>query len=356
MSADRFGKPADLEHQAAAWVARQDRGLTAGEQDEFFQWLAADPRHGEHLAQQRETARKLKSLAQWRPEHGVRPNPDLLEPPRRVRAWLGPLLAVAACAAIATGLWWLRAPQRESSAVAIAALPPPTVQRLLEDGSTIDLNRGAHVEVQFTAEERRVTLVQGEALFTVTKNPQRPFIVQAGRVAIRAVGTAFNVNLQPAAVEVLVTEGSVAVDQPAAVPAPDPSASAAGETPAASASAARPVATIATVAAGHRALVPLAETAAAPEVVQVTREQMARLLAWQPRQLEFADTPLAHVVAEFNRENRVKMVIDDPALAALPIGASLRSDNVEGFVRLLEASFHVRVERRGEVIVLRREK
>lgn len=337
---------AALEHQAADWAARKDRGFTAAEQDAFFQWLAADPRHGEYLAQQLATARKLKSLAQWRPEHALRPNPDLLEPPPRPRPRLRFALGLAACLACAFGLWQLGNSASSDDRATVVSLPPPTVQRVLDDGSTIDLNHGAEVEVQFTPETRRITLLRGEALFTVTSNPQRPFIVQAGRVAIRAVGTAFNVNLQPAAVEVLVTEGTVAVAKPA-------SDSRAAATDAPSATEAH---TIATVAAGHRTLVPLAEAGHAPEVVQVSREQMARLLAWQPRLLEFSDTPLAQVVAEFNRENRVKMVIDDASLAALPIGASFRSDNVEGFVRLLEASFRVEVEHRGDAIVLRRKK
>jgi hypothetical protein len=83
--------------------------------------------------------------------------------------------------------------------------------------------------------------------------------------------------------------------------------------------------------------------------------EITRLQAWQPRELEFNDTPLAQVVAEFNSSNRVKLVIDDLQLASLPVGASLHSDNVDGFVRLLEASLRVQAERRADgVIVLRR--
>src|SRR5882757_1590537 len=72
----------EIDEQAAAWLARRDRGLTAAEQDEFFQWLADDPRHGEWLARHQQTVAGLKLLAQWQPEHGSRPNPDLLAPPR----------------------------------------------------------------------------------------------------------------------------------------------------------------------------------------------------------------------------------------------------------------------------------
>ncbi|MBI4625965.1 MAG: FecR domain-containing protein [Verrucomicrobia bacterium] len=328
---------AGIEHQAAAWLARRDRGLTAVEQDELFQWLAEDPRHGEWLARHQQTVNGLKLLAQWRPEHGARPNPDLLAPPRpRVRwRWVLPTgLAAAAGIALAFTLWRPWAPDVAGTASAARAASDPQVRRkLLEDGSTIDLNRGAEVDVRFSAAERRVTLVRGEAHFSVRTNPSRPFIVQAERVEIRAVGTAFDVRLAAKSVEVLVTEGRVQVRPPER-------------------SAAAPEASL--VVAGERAVVSLVEPGAVPKVDTVAADELARLRAWHYRQLEFTDAPLAQVVAEFNRDNQVKMVVDDPVLAALPIGATLRSDNVEGFVRLLETSFHVSVERRGDgVIVLR---
>lgn len=355
----RPGREAEIEHCAAEWLAKRDRGLTAVEQDELFQWLAEDPRHGEWFARHQQTVNGLKILAQWRPEHGARPNPDLLAQPRarttgrERRSWLGwwgaGALAAAAGIALAFTVWRggdATETKNLSAEAKIAAETAPVLRRLLEDGSTIDLNRGAEVEVQFTAEERRVRLVRGEAHFTVAKNPLRPFVVQANRVSVRAVGTAFDVRLETAAVEVLVTEGRVRVDPSARVAAPTGEAAKAD---------AAPVAEPAFVDVGERAVVSLVVPSAAPVVTPVAPAELARLLAWQPRQLEFADAPLAQVVAEFNRDNRVKLVVADPILAALPIGATLRSDNVEGFVRLLETSFHVEVERRTDgVIVLRR--
>lgn len=328
---------ADIELQAAAWLARRDRGLSAGEQDEFFQWLAQDPRHGEWLARHQQTVKGLKLLAQWRPEHGARPNPDLLAQPRaHVRwRWILPWgLSAAAGIALVTTLWQ---PWKPNVSVARSAVPaasePQMRRRLLEDGSTIDLNRGAEVEVLFSAAERRVRLVRGQAHFTVSENPLRPFIVAAERVEIRAVGTAFDVKLEAKSVEVLVTEGRVQV-RPPEMP------STMREFP--------------LVVAGEHAVVSLTEAGAAPKVTPVAAHVLARMVAWQYRQLEFTDAPLSQVVAEFNRDNQVKLVIDDPVLAALPIGATLRSDNVEGFVRLLQTSFHVKVERRADgALVLR---
>lgn len=103
MSAPRHEEiSAVIDREAAAWLIRRDRGLTAEEQDAFFRWLAADPRHGERLAHHQRTWKDFNLLAQWRPEHGSEPNPDLLARPRPARRWLawGVPLALAACLAL----------------------------------------------------------------------------------------------------------------------------------------------------------------------------------------------------------------------------------------------------------------
>jgi transmembrane sensor len=87
--------------------------------------------------------------------------------------------------------------------------------------------------------------------------------------------------------------------------------------------------------------------------VAVGAEEIARALAWQPRLLQFSSAPLAEVVAEFNRYNTLQLALADPALAAFPVTTSFRSDNAEGFVRLLEVTAGVQAERRGDTISLR---
>lgn len=329
--------------EAAEWLAKHDRGLTAAEQDAFFQWLAADARHGVWFARHREGWNRLDAIAEWRPEHGAEPNPDVLARPRRRAPWLRPVLfgAMAASLAFAAGALWLRAPD------ATRNLPSQTEaggyeRRLLDDGSIAELNRGAEIEVNFTAAERRVVLRRGEALFTVAKNPLRPFIVRARGVDVRAVGTAFNVRLDAVSVEVLVTEGRVQL-------APPPNAS-----PATALNA--PVVPPPLVSAGERAIILLTVTpaTAAPQIARTTEAELARVRAWQPQLLDFSSTPLEQVLAELNRRNRVQLVLAAPASARVPIVASIRSDNLEGFVSLVAAAAGLRAERRGDYeIVLR---
>jgi transmembrane sensor len=331
---------------AAEWLAKHDRGLTAAEQDAFLDWLAADPRHGEWLALHRRTTGDFAGLMQWRPEHSEEPNPDLLAPPRRPLRWLAPV-ALAAAAALAVSLTLWRPWANHDATPAVADYE----RRILEDGSTVELNRGAAITVAYAAGERRVALVRGEALFTVAKNPARPFIVRAGGVDVRAVGTAFNVRLSGPAVEVLVTEGRVAVDHgPASAPE-----SASRSSPAEVRSPASELRVpISEISAGHRATI-VPAVAAAPRIEPVTAAEIARALAWQPQLLDFSSVPLRLALAEFNRRNRVQFVLADPHLAELPIVASIRSNNIEGFARFLAETAGVRVERRSETeIVVRR--
>ena len=35
-----------IDLEASKWVSKRTRGFTAVEQDQFFEWLAKDPRHG----------------------------------------------------------------------------------------------------------------------------------------------------------------------------------------------------------------------------------------------------------------------------------------------------------------------
>jgi ferric-dicitrate binding protein FerR (iron transport regulator) len=139
-------------------------------------------------------------------------------------------------------------------------------------------------------------------------------------------------------VEVLVTEGRVGVQSDAARAAPGAVGTATGTL----------------VDAGQRATIPLA-TAEPPRVVPATPAEISRHLKWQPQLLDFSSAPLAAVVAEFNHRNRVQFELADAELATMPVVASIRSDNVEGFAQFLAAAPGVQIERRDPAtIVVRR--
>jgi transmembrane sensor len=328
--------PHHLAQEAAGWAARRDRGLSAAEQDEFVQWLAAHPQHAEALRRHTAAFERMMRLYEWQPGPSGVTNPDLFAPPRR-RNWRRGVTALAAALVLAAGvIWW----GREAGSAPLQ--DPSTYLRLnesrtLPDGTRVELKEGAQMAVRYSDAERRVVLF-GEGHFDVAKAPGRDFVVEAGGALVRAVGTAFNVRLGQDAVEVLVTEGVVQVERPAAR---------------SDARSSGPAAPPARVEARHRAVIPL-QGDRLPEAVPVTDAEMAEAMAWKAPRLQFSDTPLAVAVAEFNRRNRLQIVIAEPEISAQAIGGTFQVNNVEGFVRLLEVTLDVKAERRGTEIVLRR--
>jgi transmembrane sensor len=329
----------DPANVAASWLMRQDRGLSPAEQDEFLQWLAADPCHGEALALHRRVWENFDRLAGLHASVPAVPDPDLLAPRARARpqrtwrrlAWLAVPLGAAAAIMLVVANRFAPVVAAPASASLAAAQLTPIEERTLEDGSTIRLNRGADVQVAFSPGERRVRLERGEADFAVAKDSARPFVVESGGIKIRAVGTAFNVRLTEHAIEVIVTEGIVAVARGDAID----------------------TGVLSALSAGERALVPR-QASAAPAVGQLSQAELDRRLAWQPRLLGFADESLTTIVNEFNRHNPVVLRVADPALRELRLTVRFRSDNVSGFLRLLAADFGVRSEPdAGGEIVLR---
>jgi transmembrane sensor len=335
-----------IEAMAAAWLAQRDDGLTGEEQVEFDRWQRADPRHAAAVARLEKTWATLQQLREFRPQSKVHPDRDvLLRPAGAARIISFPAAVAGLAAAFAIGgLLWLNRP------VEAAIVPPMPVyattadgyQRVtLEDGSVLELNADSLVRVHYSPETRRVQLVRGEAHFTVAKNPRRPFIVHAGAVAVRAVGTAFNVRLGESNVEVLVTEGRVKVRSQGGPAAASPEIPELGV---------GDRLLVSTAAPGDRAPAALPPTVEAldPEVVQES-------LAWQGPRLRFVDTPLASVVAQFNRRNQLQLELGEAGLVGVPVDGSFRAENVEAFVRLLESNGAIKAERPDpNRIVLRR--
>ncbi len=353
-------RPSDdesIEATAAAWLAERDAGLTPEDERAFARWRAADPRHETVVVRLENAWAGLQRLRDFRPAAQRHPDRDLLAPrSTRKKTITFPARAVALAAAAVVMLavaWWAGRP-----IAAPATLYTTTAggyeRVMLADGSVVELNGDTAAEVRLTAAERRVRLTHGEAHFTVAKNAARPFWVEAGGVTVRAVGTAFNVRLGAAEIEVLVTEGKVAVNQ-AVQPAPAAGPRTAGAGPSANGNPTL-------LHANERARIATAPAAVSvarstPVVERVAPEALREALAWQGPRLVFVDTPLAEVIAQFNRRNPVQLSLGDPSLATLPVGGNFRAENVDAFVRLLVSDGDVTAEQPDAThMVLRRKK
>ena len=285
----------------------------------------------------RDTARGAEaSLFSWARESGEVEQvvADLARCVRARRRRRLRFAGAVACLAMlgGVGFWQMH---RSSDMLASPGAPVAKVlwpeKRELPDGSVVELRPGAQIEVSFSASARRIALRTGEAHFQVKKDASRPFVVEARGVEVVAVGTAFSVELGATEVDVVVTEGRIAVD-PRATP-------------------------LVTVDHGQRAVVPLSGengAAGAPQVSAFSAQQCEERLAWRAPRLEFAGAPLGEVVKTFNQHNRVRLQVGDASLEKLQLSGILRANNIEALLRVLEREYGVHADRTDREIVLRR--
>ncbi len=380
---------------AADWRARQDAGLTSDETAEFTRWRDADPRHEELYNELDQTWSILDRTSEI-PEAALRAPVDRAQsnsrqsdrgpshrPPPTVLRLPSPVPWLAAAAAIALvwtawTLWPRSTPQDFQQTV--ESTSRYTKRLDLPDGSVIRMNSATEVTVNYTAASRTVQLLRGEAHFDVAKNKDRPFIVEAAGAAVRAVGTAFNVALKPDNLEVIVTEGRVAVGQPTAefvsgkglvnsgfrIPDSGSDTSAPSNsdlrspnsnqrTPNSDLRTATSAPPVRLVSAGEKLVLPL-EPARPSTVAAVAPAEVSEALAWQNHKLEFESAPLADILAEFNRYNVHQLVIAPGSgdLARERFGGSFRADDPDTFIQLLKLRSNIIIEPGPQQTVIRR--
>jgi transmembrane sensor len=328
-----------IENAAAAWIFKRDAGEWASsDDDELAAWLRASSAHRIVLLRLdtawREASR-LKAVGAGM-DRGRVPAPEAFYArplvdsdntgPRLTakRPYLPRVLAASMVLTVAITAIWFLVPHRASYHTKIGGLEGVS----MADGSHVMLNTDSAVRVAVTETERRVDLEQGEAFFDVAKDASRPFVVVVGAQRIVVVGTKFSVRRERNEVRVIVSEGRVRMERSGTDGMQIPTAD---------------------LTAGSVAR----SDGDALFIQKRAPGDVEKYLSWRAGFLVFQDTPLADAVAEFNRYNTRKIVIEDARLAGMPIDGNFRSNNVDAFVRLLETGFPVDIERGGDQIVVR---
>ena len=321
-----------IDDQAADWVARRSAGLAPENEQAFQAWYTADRRHqgaflraeaawtlldrAQVLAHGNPSADDLdlalsEDRALREPEAPILTDrPASARQKRTRRAVMGGAIAAAAAGAAVTTGYMLTRPSSLTTARGELRNVP------LADHSMAAINTDSRIDVDMSATLRHVQLVKGEAWFEVTKNPDAPFVVSAGDIRVRAVGTAFSVRRRDTGADVLVTEGVVEAwnikDTTKRV----------------------------SLTAGAAAFVPFAPMAAQ---VAMQPQDVDRRLAWRTREIILQRDSLQSAVAEFNRYNDRQIVIADPALDSAQLVGGFAVDQPDIFARAVHATLNVPV-------------
>lgn len=321
---------------AAHWLAvLSDENCTDAERRQFLAWLRASGQHVDeflrlsrlngHCARRElwpdTDVAELIAAAKASGEGNIatlEPAADFSSMRRSRKPMRWALAAAGACAFVVAGLIAGRGFFQEW-------FPPEYVTALgeqrsitLEDGSVVELNSQSRLRAYFRKDLRAIELVDGEAIFRVSKDPHRPFRVRTGITDIVAVGTAFNVSATDARTVVTVLEGRVRVNQREA----------------AEQSAARSAQAVSEfeLAVGDQLIVGKAQPA-----IRVSLRDTEKVTSWTERRLIFEDTPLSSVAAEFARYSSHAIRIDDAQIAERKINGVFDATDPASLVEFLRA-------------------
>jgi transmembrane sensor len=323
MSEDARQSAAEIQKRAADWVFdRHDaENWTAEDQSRLDAWLAESVAHRVafvRLQTALERSGRLAALRNASPGRIAR-----AEPPARKRPYLMAAAIVAAVSLAGAGAAILsRDAQTQTFATALGA--HKTI--VLADGTRVELNTNTSLRAKIGGRERLVWLDRGEAFFEVEHDAARPFVVTAGDYRVRDLGTQFSVRNDANHLEVALVEGR-----------------------------ARFEAATDRVRMRQTDLVPGDVVVATAEKVVIgkkTGTKLANELAWRRGLLVFNYTTLAGAAAEFNRYNAKKIVIADPVAARLTVMGKFPATNVDLFGKVAKSVLRVRVEDRGNEIVI----
>jgi transmembrane sensor len=283
-------------------------------------WLAEDPRHAQAFELATEAWQRSGNLPAHLPDES-RPFVPLSSSPR-ARAKVGrarfALVGAAALGLLLAATFYFLKDQSLSTGYA----EQKTVD--LADGTQVTLNANSRLLVNYTDQARQITLTQGEALFNVTKQQSRPFVVVIGKRKVIALGTSFEVRREdPAepAFTVTLIEGRVAIE-PLTAPNILP---------------VEPGDAVTLLAPGQRLRIAVNSPDAldSPSIDKVT--------AWQRGQLIFEDTSIRDATEEFNRYGKRRLRIDTSVPNTIRVGGVFRIGDPDSFARAMANAYQLRV-------------
>ncbi len=308
--------------KAADWFAQARSGAADPASEQYWlRWIEAD--NHQRSYENCELAWELSAELRTSPTvAALLAGTDLLVAQRRAATsatgrpkWRVPVWqAGLAASAIALGVFsWLFMTRPTSAEFSTGIGEQRTVA--LADGSSVVLNTDSLMRVEFSRNLRHIELVRGEALFSVSHDPSRPFAVHALEGVTTAVGTQFDVEIIRGAAAVSVLEGTVTVG----------SSGAAASIPAVAVSAGSGV--------GY---------SQAGAVSDLRPAEVNRIQGWRTQRMVFNDIPLATALVEYNRYTHTPIVLSSPALGVRHINGVFHIGDEAAFLSAMEQGLHLK--------------
>lgn len=308
-SESRIGREADQ------WYVRMLEPSSEYEVEAFETWISADPAHARAYAVAEANAARAARLPRRLAERT--PSPRIHWRPAFA-------LGIAGLGAAGALLWMATAPSAPAEAAITNTGPGVRVVRL-DDGSSLQLDVGAALFLQYTPSERRIRLSSGRVRFNVTADPNRPMMVEAGPAIVREPGGVFDVMLQDGLATIDALQSVVSVKQRSNFAGPN---------------------AVAQLRPGERLRV---------GDRPVERGQVpSQDVRWPDGRVVFEDAPLSQITAAANERGSPRIRLAEPELGTRRLSAVLDLRDTKALANKLAAALGFRVTQEPDSILIHR--
>ncbi len=205
------------------------------------------------------------------------------------------------------------------------SLDKKIVNITLPDKSIIDLDIKSQVQIAYYKNKRTILLNKGKALFSVSKNKDKPFLVKSGNTLIEVLGTKFEVINMKTITKINVVEGLVRVNY------------------------------IYNEKGDKKALIQLKKSESFTlnnlgKILNNDKINIKDIASWKNDIIKFDKTSLKEAALIFKRYSNQDIEFEDYEVSQLKISGKFSTLHYESFLEAIELIYPIKIKKEGNLI------
>lgn len=197
----------------------------------------------------------------------------------------------------------------------------------LPDGSDISIDAKSKLNIQIYKNQRHVNLLEGQALFDIAKDKNRPFIIDTKQTQIEVLGTKFEINTNKNQIDIKVIEGKVKVSY------------------------------INPLSNNTKVLSLLTKGEQLSlnkygKVLNFSKTSIENIALWQKNKINFDNHSIKNAVEEFSKYIEKEIIINNKDIALLPITGTFYLDKSQKFFEAITLIYPISIKTKNNTIYI----
>ncbi len=245
-----------------------------------------------------------------------------------IHHFVGISIRIAAVLIVLFGIYFFfKQTQKPNEIILTEIITKDSIQKiLLPDSSIVWLNKSGKISYPKTFDNKTRTIsLEGEAYFQITKNPDKPFIINAGDAVVQVLGTQFNLKaIKQNDIIVSVTEGKVAFSKT------------------------KNKEENIKLIAGEQGILNLSSNK-----IEKNTNFNQNATAWKTGILKFDNQTLDKVIKDLSEYYKVEIVLKDKSLSGQTVSSVFTKRDLEFVLHTLELILPIKISKNNNLIEIR---